>query len=365
MGRIRDCRHAVPWLPGESGIEDQGGLRMGTQPRQGSGEALDNRASVLRVVRLACLVAGLTLLGSTAGAGDTHDGSQPTARASPGYLHVEIVDESVTVKARDGDVKGLLEEIARQSDLVIDLHGPLDERVTIEFDRLPVPEALDRILRGRDFVLRYFDPSSDPATPANAYPSKLWVFSKGLGDHNAPPENGDAAFTREGVGGARAQEADASLVRLSLALADDDVKVRLEAVSELASIESDQAAAALATALSDGDPSVREEAACGLGEIGDETDLEILEQALMDPDLRVREAAVEAVTDIGGDDSAWALAFALTDVAPSLREDAVYALSEIGSETAIGILQQVLTDEQRSVREAAAEVLAELSSREH
>jgi hypothetical protein len=337
---------------------------MRTQPREGNGESPGNRASVLRVVRLACLIASLTLLGSTVGAGDARDGSQPTAHASTGHLHVEIVDEIVTVKALDGAVKDLLEEIARQCDLVIDLHGPLDERVTIEIERLPLPQALDRILRGRNFVLRYFDPSSDPATAANAYPNKLWIFSKGPGNHNAPPENGDAAFTREGVEGARAQEANASLVRLSLALADDEAKVRLEAVSELASIGSDQAAAALAAALSDSDPSVREEAVCGLGEIGDETDLEILEQALMDPDLRVREAAVEAVTDIGGDDSARTLAFALTDVAPSLREDAVYALREIGSETAIGILQQALADEQRSVREAASEVLAELSSRE-
>ncbi len=205
------------------------------------------------------------------------------------------------------------------------------------------PEALDRILRETNFVLRKFDPLSRVGCLGDAYPSTLWVF--------AAPESG------ESDGDDAAQPLEAAL---RLALADADSKVRLKAVAELPEVGGDQAAAALAAAaLFDQDSSVREEAVYGLGEMGDETTVQILEQALMDPDEGVRETAIEAFTDIGGDDAVRALAFALSDEDPSLRADAVHALGEIGGEAAIRALQQALADEQSSVRKAAAAVLTD------
>ena len=205
------------------------------------------------------------------------------------------------------------------------------------------PEALDRILRETNFVLRNLDPLSRVGCLGDAYPSTLWVFAaSGRGELDGD----DAAQSLEAA--------------LRLALVDADPKVRLKAVSELSEVGGDQAAAALAAAaLFDQESSVREEAVHGLGEMGGETAVQILEQALMDPDEGVRETAIEAFTDIGGDDAARALAFALSDEDPSLRADAVYALGEIGGEAAIRALQQALADEQSSVREAAAEVLTE------
>jgi hypothetical protein len=112
---------------------------MNIHPRQGDDEPLARRALTRRAVRLACLVAGLTLLVDFVRAQDTLEGRRAATQTSPGYLHVETADDIVTVTARDVAVKDLLEEIARQSGLVLVLRDPLDERVTVKLYRLPCP----------------------------------------------------------------------------------------------------------------------------------------------------------------------------------------------------------------------------------
>lgn len=303
-------------------------------------------------VRLAWLGAGLTVLAGVTAAS--------ASNASTGSLQVEMADGLVTVKAIDVPVKDVLGEVVRQNGILLDLRDPLDERINLALDRRPLLEVLERILAGRNFALRYFEPMSGPGSSSELRQSRLWVFSREPGEDSAP-----FGRTGEPRDGPEASEAVESLSRLTAAMTDDDAKVRLEAVSELADIGSDQAAADLASAaLFDEASSVREEALHGLREIGERIDRKVFWQALMDPDRRVRKAAVDVVADIGGDDSARALAFVLDDDDVSVREDTVYALGEIGGEVALGLLKQALTDEQSSIREAAADVLAELSGEE-
>jgi len=316
------------------------------------------------MVRLACLAASLTLLAGSADAQDTSE-KTPTSPSSPGHLHVEVADGIVTVKATHVTVKDVLEEIARQSSLILEVHDPLDQRVNMELDRLRLLEALDIVLLGQNIAMRYFDPSFGAASSSPGRSSRLWVFSRGPGDDHAPPETGDAVRTGDGVEDPEALEGGERPVGWRVALADDDAKVRLKAVSELAGGDSDQAAVLAAAALFDEDSSVRAEAVHGLGEIGDKSGLWILEQALTDPDHKVRRAAVEAVADIGGDDSARALATVLNDQDDSVREEAVYALGEIGGRIALGLLKKALADARISIQESAAEILAELSRQKH
>lgn len=190
-------------------------------------------------------------------------------------------------------------------------------------------------------------------------------------DSSRPPGDGDQASSRSnsddvqqtyGLLDAESLDADAPIASLSVALVDEDAKVRLEAVTALTIIGGDQAAAALTTvALSDTDSVVRQEAIYALGEIGTEDSIEVLKHALFDPDVSVREAAVDAFADIGGEKSALALAVALKDADASLRAEVVDALGEIGGQTAIRLLRQAAMDQQNSVREEAADLLAELS----
>lgn len=349
-------------------------------------ESVSPKASRLCATRLACLVAGLTLLGEFAAAQDTLKGAQATMHASPSYLHVGIADNLVTVKTRDVAVHDLLEEIARHIGLAVVSHDYLDERITIEFHRLPLPEALGRVLRHQSFALEYPQPISSAGKSSHPLPSRLWVFSKEPGI--VPGNNKDGRPSSPNVTSAigvlraelmsedpRLRQAAVkrlgalgvveAVAPLSLALADEDEYVREAAIAAVADIGGEEAARALAIALQDEDPLLREEAVDALGEIGGETAIHVLEQAFKDEEEDVREAAIAAVADIGGDEAVRVLAIALHDGNASLREKAVDALGEIGGETAIRVLEQALADHDRSIRDAATKTLAELRSQNH
>ena len=200
-------------------------------------------ASALPAARLACFVTALTLL---SGPADARETERVPATPHALSLHVEVSGGSVTVRARNVILRDLLEEIGRQSDLILDLQDPLDGRATLEFDRLPLPEALDRILRRHNFALQHGDLVSAAGSSRKPRPGSLWVAFKGSDDDPTPPEDGDARRGRDRPSGNL--EAEDPFVRLSLALSDDDSRVRLKAVSELASLGSDQAVAVLADA---------------------------------------------------------------------------------------------------------------------
>ena len=124
-------------------------------------------------LRAACLVAGLALLAGPVQAQNPLQGVVKTNTA-PDDLFVEIAGDLVTVTARDVTVKELLEEIARQSGLVLILHEPLEESVAMELDRLPLPEAISRILSGQNYTLQYVRPSSDKAKLSETSTSRLF-----------------------------------------------------------------------------------------------------------------------------------------------------------------------------------------------
>ncbi len=341
------------------------------------------KASRLWAARLACLVAGLALLADLAEGQNSLKGAQATTDTSLSYLHVEIANDMVTVTTRDVVVDGLLAEIARQSGLVVISHDSLDEHVSMEFHRLPLPEALGRILRHQSFALEYARPISSPAKSSQPRPSRLWVFSTEPGlvpdnDKDGRPSSSnvtsairvlraelmseDPRFRQAAVKRLGELGVVEAVAPLSLALADEDEYVREAAIAAVADIGGDEAARALAIALQDEDPLLREEAVDSLGEIGGEVAIHALERAFIDEEEDVREAAIAAVADIGGDEAARVLAIALHDEDASLREEAVDALGEVGGETAIRVLEQALADHDRSIRDAATKTLAKLRS---
>lgn len=314
------------------------------------------RAQTRRASPVVFVVVCATLLLGCVDAQDPAAVMQPATDASQSQFLVAITDELVTVKAGNASVRSLLDEIARQSNLVVVSHIPLTARVTLQFERLPLREALDLILRDQSFALQDVQPSSRPGNSSAGQLRKLWVFSKGPVGASISPHFTSA----ERLEDLDSLDAENLIEALGLALTDHDANVRTDAASTLADVGSDQAAAALAiAALNDGDTSVRQEAVYALGVIGGEIGIRTLQQALIDPDNEVREAAIQAFANIGGDRSAMALAVVLNDSDASLRAEAVDALGEIGGETATHLLRQALADERSSIREDAAELLAE------
>lgn len=330
---------------------------------------------------LACVFVLLTLVAPMTQAQDRLQGAQATDRPVSAVFRVQVVDELVTVTAKDAGVFELVEEIARQSELALVSGNSGDQRISIEFNRLPLREALSLILRHHDFALETARPPWEAPESGYSYSGRLWIFTR-MAQSDPSDETDDPAFpskimatisalraelasedanTREAaVDDLGTLDAVEAISPLSFALGDQDEHVRLAAISALADIGGEQAAAALSIAARDQNPGIRGEAIVALANIGHEAGIRILERALDDEDKDIREAAVAAVAEIGGDDAARAVAIALYDEDVAIREAAVDALAEIGDEDAIDYLQQALNDHNRFVREAAVHHLSAL-----
>jgi hypothetical protein len=363
-------------LMSESTHRDEEICSMRNHPRMTNVGTLGNCVWLLRAARVTCLAVGIALLVDVIWARDTPKETGSITQDSPVHLHVEIVDDVVTVSAHNVAVENLLAEIARQTGLVVVSHDVLDQRVSIQLDRIHLPEAVHRILRGQDFILHYIHPGTRRTNAVR--PGTLWVFAKetagrqytnrSVFDDNptmVAPQieallSADVRGRITAVRNSTALEAAEAVAQLGLALSDRDRRVRAEAVSVLADIGGDQATALLPVALGDEDPWVRQEAVHALAEIGGKQAIRVLEGAFAGADRNVREAAVDALADIGGDAATRALAVVLLEHDDSLRAQAVHALGEIGGETAMTQLQQALVDQDPSIREIAAEILANL-----
>lgn len=324
----------------------------------------------------ACLLASVMLVVTLVEAQDAPEGAQSLSQLSPGCLHVEINDDLLSAKAHGVTIMDLVAEISRQTGLALVSYDPLEEHVTVEIDKLSLPKALLQILNGKSFALQHTRRLSRTWSMSRERANTLWVLPQELGDYPrremianqiSSVKSSIAEASQDelkNAGNRPEQEAvndmtdvGAQELKRRLALADEDVNVRIETIHALADVGGDQAVAALVGALGDEDVRVRAEAAHALGEIGDDSIIEILEQSIYDADKHVRHAAVDAFTDIGGDRAARALATALQDSDASLRQAAIIALGEIGGPVAIQILGQTFQDRENKVREAAIDAL--------
>ncbi len=282
------------------------------------------------------LLLGFAVLIGACGKDDryTVDLAGVSNQISPACLDVRASGPFLSVQSCGVTVGSVLEEITRQRGLVVRSKRLLDERIIIDFDDLTLADAVARILRNHSYVLRSGSPSQ---------PDTLWVFAR-------EPERGHAAAN--------------NTPPLHAALMSPDARVRIEAVSGMTTADSDWAHAKLAElALNDQNLAVREEAVNAVAEIDGTSAMPVLQQAMFDPSPRIRAAALDALSGLGGDEVATVLAFALQDEDATIRLAAVDALGEIGGAAGSHFLHQALADEFGVVSESASAWLVELSQK--
>jgi HEAT repeat protein len=316
---------------------------------------------------------------------DAFDAMPSSAYTATSYLDVEVSNDLVTLTAHNVGVRDILDEIARQSDLIVVSHGSLHTRITLELEQLPLFDAVRRVMRGESYLLYQAQESTGTGIAKHARQGTLWIFSDGpandpdktetasysVGESTSDVEvlqsqlmSGDIRAKREAIKDLRKLNVNEAIAPLSYALVDEDKSVRVKAVYALANIGGEDAVAAMAIAAGDENSWVRAETAYALGTIGGDTAMQVLKHALRDPDSNVRETAIEALQDIGGMQSTRALAVALQDTDASLRVEAIEALVDIGGKTAMSLLDQASEDQDNGVRQAAKEAMAELLSQD-
>ena len=141
-------------------------------------------------LRKAALVACSLLVVSGVVAQDAFDARPVAANVAPGYLKVETSNNIVTLQANHVGIQDVLDELARQSDLLVISHGPLHGRLSLKLERLPLSEALRRIMQGRSYLLHQARPAMGPMVAKHQRQSTLWIFTDGSGD---APGHGQAS----------------------------------------------------------------------------------------------------------------------------------------------------------------------------
>ncbi len=247
-------------------------------------------------------------------------------------LLVRVDDGLVSVTARNVPIRAVLQEIATQCDLRFVQHVALDRVVTLIIDRQPLPDVLDQILSEESYQLFQ-------AGVGGPIPGALWIFSEG--PSSAPATtiffevvlfHGNLREKKEAIRELRRLGTPDAVQTLSLALTDEDSRVRDAAFEALSKVGGEEALAAIASASLDSDPWVRSEAANALSSANTESAVAYLQLAFQDPDPRVRMSVIEALSDIPSEQAIAALSLALQDEDAFVRMHAVEAMEEIGGE---------------------------------
>jgi hypothetical protein len=303
------------------------------------------------------LWAGLLIVGSLApllaGAGERTD-----------QMSVQIDGGLVSVTANDVPMQEVLDEIATLSGLRIVQHVALDRTITLNLDRQPLPDVLDELLKNDSYQLYQGVFGDDEAETDNPIPGTLWIFSEGSSLDPAATVffeavilHGSFQEKKEAIRELRRLGTPDAANTLTLALSDEDPRVRDAAFEALSKFDGEEALAAIASASADTDPWVRSEAANALSSSDTESAVQYLNLAFNDPDPRVRMTVIEAFTDIPSEQAVAALSLALRDEDPGVRMHAVDALELIGGEIAFQALMQAQSDEDPDVADAVDESL--------
>ena len=220
----------------------------------------------------------------------------------------------------------MLEDVARQIGLTLEGHVSPAHRITIQFDQLPVEEALHLLLRGQSYLVVSRERRED--APARLIPDVIRIFrvrdafspgtlprvderaSRGASLDVAPEiselldilKRSDDTWDKEDAINALVRAKDARVAQPlgRIALTDEDKAVRVAGIQALVKLGGTEAAQALAIALEDEDDDIRRRAVNALGQVGGEGAVVLLDHVWRrDRDLSVRDAAAAALAQLG------------------------------------------------------------------
>lgn len=299
-----------------------------------------------RILPLTGLVVLLLGLGQPALTAETpaeavQEGAEPV-------LDVWMEDGLLSLEAQDAPLAEVLAEIAEAANFRLVTKADLTVPVTKSFEKVPVGEAIARLL-GRMSSVALYEPAPDGDGRVLA---ELRILSGRPGDAAATAMADD-----DGV------EEPLPSPELALEGTDPHLDRLREQVGKMSATAARDLTAAAA---GDEDPVARRIAVVGLGNLGAKTvgpaqtrARRALEEALSDEDELVRQRAVQGLTRIAGKDALEPLRQVLSeDPAPKVRRMAAARLGRIDDDAALSALVAAQSDSDPSVREAASTALA-------
>lgn len=267
------------------------------------------------------------------------------ANESTSGLQITVDEDRVTLAARDVPLQDLVQEIATQFDLRLIQHADLDRLVSTKVERQTLADLLDDLLEDESYQLYRPVANEDGSSADKPIPGALWIFSQGSALAPAAAayfeivvQEGEFYEQKKAIFNLRRLGTRAAVQALSVALGDDDARVRKAALEALSQIGGDEALAAIASSSVHNDPRVRADATHALAMVDGHSSTEYLNLALHDENPFVRAAAIDSLGDIGDDRSIGVIQQALQDPDPTVRERALEVINEINDDAAFRAL---------------------------
>jgi HEAT repeat protein/beta-lactamase regulating signal transducer with metallopeptidase domain len=172
----------------------------------------------------------------------------------------------------------------------------------------------------------------------------------------------DVRLRRIAVGSLSQFDTPEAAQGLVTALKDENADVRRQAIRALGRRRDDKYADALVTAMRDENPDVRRQAVAALGRSGQSAAVvTALVQALKDSNADVRQRAAASLARTRSPEAVPGLIAALKDANPEVRQMSAVALGAIADARAIDALTAALKDTDPQVRERAAIALSRIA----
>ena len=264
----------------------------------------------------------------------TQEGSQPSD--SHLFIAFSPQSESLSVNAKGVLLTQVLEELSKHVDITVSAEGKAGQSpVWMEFEGLPLKEAIKRLLEGQSYALIVAQESSQ-ATSANSTRIRRIHLLE-----NSPTQAGVTAH------GVRASPDEDEIEAIEN---EDDLYVLLDTVQNGAS------------------PDLRSNALYELAERDNEQSFRAAQIAIRDEDDEVRETALDVLEGLSLEERFEAASLellaeaALTDPNPDLRIVALEMLAESEEDLALQVMQDAFDDPDAEVRKAALDLHEELES---
>jgi hypothetical protein len=198
------------------------------------------------------------------------------AEAAEKKATVTYAQGRLTINAQDQALAWVLQKISDRARVAIITDEAIgDERVSLQFEDIPLEQALRQVLEPYDAFYFYGVDKKGPASSLKA----VWIYPRGEGQGLSPVPPEDWASTRDMQGRLR----------------DPDPQVRSRALEALVERTGNQAVNSVVDALGDQDSEVRARALYAALSAGVELPPSYLYQALQDQSANVRFLALESL----------------------------------------------------------------------
>jgi hypothetical protein len=118
--------------------------------------------------------------------GSTMSGPAATDPSSTTPYELTITDDRVSLRVTDGSVVMLVEDLGRRLDFEVIAHGVSDARVTLDFEGIPIREALRTICKPVGYV-EVTDPSTGKTARLVLTPNETGATKRGAARRDPLP----------------------------------------------------------------------------------------------------------------------------------------------------------------------------------